>query len=704
MSSRPRRRPTAARVAMALVLLPLAAQAQEPEPGEAGDDESAPEVSIRATRWASPRGLGDVVVERELLEASPRQKTSEMLSAAPGFFVDHEEGEGLGNDVFLRGFDLEHGAGIEMRLGSIPLNIPLHIQGQGYADANFIIPEVVRTVRVLEGPYDPRQGDAAIVGSATFDLGVPERGVQLRSTYGSFGQARVVGIAAPGNDEDDFAAFSLRKTDGFGANRAGFSGSVNAQYGFDLDPRDHVRAVATAYGARSSIPGVVRQDDVDAGRIDSYGQYPYFSQGQGVLASRVIAGFSLAHDAGEGARFEAAPWFMWTDFRNRQNFAGNLESSQIDPTRFGLGDLFETRNREAAAGVTAYYRAAPLRWGVVEVGGEPGVYLRIGHTEQTKSLLAPGDLTVWDRRVDAGIESLDAGVYVDVDTRIANRLRISGGPRADFLSVAVEDRLASAKRTAAGPVLGLHATAEFEVDRWLVPAVSYGEGFRSLDAQGLADQSTRPYSRVRSVEAGLRSLLVGQRVTARAAFFETRVDNELVFEATSGGLETQSASVRRGFVGSLLARPVDWLLASFAFSATSAVYATRIPGVSHFVPNVPPLLFRADVTMRGPLAVIDEKPLTGRLGGGYTFLAGRHLSDAIVGPVQHVVNVGGALRFGMVEVGVDVYNALGLRYADDEQVFVSNWSFRPGQQPASLATHTTAAPPPTVLGTIALYF
>ena len=138
--------------------------------------------AYRASPGPRPRGLGDVAIDREALTASPRQQTSEMLSAAPGFFVDHEDGEGLGNDVYLRGFDLDNGSGIEMKVGEVPINIPLHIHGQGYADVNFIIPEVVRSIRVLEGPYDPRQGDSAIVGSALFDLGVPDRGYQLKTT------------------------------------------------------------------------------------------------------------------------------------------------------------------------------------------------------------------------------------------------------------------------------------------------------------------------------------------------------------------------------------------------------------------------------------------------------------------------------------------------------------------------------------------
>ena len=705
-------------LAVAVWCFASSAAAEEPSTPPATDEEAIPEVVVRGRGWSSPRGLGDTRIEREQLEASPRQQTSEMLSAAPGFFVDHEDGEGLGNDVFLRGFDLEHGSGIEMRLGTIPINIPLHIQGQGYADANFIIPEVVRGVRVLEGPFDPRQGDAAIVGSAYFDLGVPERGYQVRASYGSFRQARVVAIAAPAEaDADTFVALSLRRTDGFGQSREGVSGALNAQYGLDLGDHDHLRFVATAYAARSSFPGVVRRDDVDAGRIDFYGGYPYYAQGQGAQSSRVIVGASFDHQVGEGAHFLLAPWFMWTGFRARQNFTGNLESSQIDPTLSGLGDLFETTNREYAAGLSSNFRTAQMRANdSIEAVAEPGVYLRWGHTDQAKNLLNPDDLQVWDRRIDATIDSLDAGAYIDLDTRIARRLRLAGGPRADLLSVSVDDRLTSpagapsggaltrGNRNALGVVLGLHATLEYEVSSWLVPAISYGEGYRSLDAERLPEGSSHPYSRVRSVEAGLRSSALGQRYTAKLAAFQTWVGNELVFEATSGGLETQNASVRRGFVASLLARPAEWFLASFAFSATDAVYATRVPGVSHTVPNVPAIIFRSDVTVRGMLARIADRPVTGRMGLGYTLLAGRHLTDTLVGPTQHVVNAGGGLRYGNVEVGLDAYNLIGLKYADDEQVFVSNWSFRPGQQPASLGRHVIAAPPRTLIANVSLYF
>jgi len=147
------------------------------------------------------------------------------------------------------------------------------------------------------------------------------------------------------------------------------------------------------------------------------------------------------------------------------------------------------------------------------------------------------------------------------------------------------------------------------------------------------------------------------------------------------------------------------LLASLAGSLSSATFTTLAPGVSQYVPNIPPLLFRADVSAHGPLSFVRGKPVTGRLGLGYTFLAGRQLTDRIVGPVNHVLNGHAALRYQQLEVGVEGYNLLALQYADDLESYVSNWSLRPGTPLADRPqTHLSAAPPLTVLGTVALFF
>ncbi|HSY22042.1 MAG TPA: TonB-dependent receptor, partial [Polyangiaceae bacterium] len=311
------------------------------------------------------------------------------------------------------------------------------------------------------------------------------------------------------------------------------------------------------------------------------------------------------------------------------------------------------------------------------------------------------------------------------------KLRIAGGVRADFLDVSVEDRLAGivppiqtgalpgAFTNVAGVAPGPRVTVSYEAFPELIPVVSAGEGFRSLDAGSLTQcngpgapptsgqvspcKPGAPYSQVTSFEAGVRSSAAHGRYVATVAAFQTDVANELVFEVTSGGLTTEGASTRRGVVGSVLAKPTPWLLASTALSVQSATFDTLLVGVSHYVPNVPAVLWRADVTVNGELWRVRGAPLTGRAGIGYTLLGGRHVNDRIIAPTNNVLNALASLRYRFVELGVEVYNVLGLQYADDEEYYVSNWSLRPGQQPASPAVHITAAPPRTLLGTLTLH-
>ena len=668
-------------------------------------------VEVRGERARAPRGVGDVQVERDQLEASPRQRTSELLSAAPGFYVDHEDGEGLGNDVTLRGFDLEHGSGIELRLGSVPINSPLHVRGAGYADADFIIPEVVESIAILQGVYDPRQGDSAIVGSADFRLGVAERGTQLKLSYGSFNQLRGFGVVAPRSEHSGtFAAVAARRTEGFGQNREGRSGNVNAQYITRLGDAE-LRVFALANAAESALAGVVREDDVDAGRIGYLDSYPYFSRNQGVSSQRVLLGAELGRITVEGRRQRILPFFSWSRLDARQNYAGNLEASQLNPGVFGRGDLFETKNRELAVGILAS-AGSELRLGrAAALVLEPGLFFRAGHTQLEKNLLDPNSLERWDRRMRSEVTSLDLGAYFDAEIWLWKRFRVAGGPRIDLLARSIDDQLGfgegefastrkPGRRAAAGVAVGPRFSLDYAFTPELSLAAAYGEGFRSLDPARIREGNSKPFTRVRSVEVGLRAKDRTGALRSSVALFQTWVGNELVFVAEEGGLETQNASIRRGLVTQLVLRTNSWLLLSTALSVTDAQYQTRVPGITHVVPNVPPLLWRADAVVEGPLGTWHRRPLRGRLGVGYTFAAPAHISDQLRGPATHALNAGARLRHGPLEFGLEGYNLLNLRAADTADRFISNWSLQAGQQPASLVVHTVAAPPRTVIASL----
>ena len=153
------------------------------------------------------RGNSDYQIDRAVLAAAPHVDGAELLKTAPGMVVTRVEGDAVGHRLMLRGFDADHGQDIELNVDGVPVNQPSHIHGQGYADLGFLIPEIVKSLRVTEGVYDPAQGDFAVAGSANFQLGVEQRGVKLATSYGSFNTFRELAIWAP---RDHPTTLSLR--------------------------------------------------------------------------------------------------------------------------------------------------------------------------------------------------------------------------------------------------------------------------------------------------------------------------------------------------------------------------------------------------------------------------------------------------------------------------------------------------------------
>src|SRR5207253_10560957 len=116
-------------------------------------------------------GTSDHQVEADQVADVARANAAEFLNLAPGMLLTNEGGEGHAVQVFLRGFDAREGQNIEFSVDGVPINESGNLHGNGYADTHFIIPELVQSPRVVEGPFDPRQGNYAVAGSADHPLG-----------------------------------------------------------------------------------------------------------------------------------------------------------------------------------------------------------------------------------------------------------------------------------------------------------------------------------------------------------------------------------------------------------------------------------------------------------------------------------------------------------------------------------------------------
>jgi len=220
------------------------------------------DVTVRGRRPPPSRGASDFQIRVAALAEVPRANASELLKLAPGILLTNEGGEGHAEQIFMRGFDAREGQDIELTVGGVPINESGNLHGNGYADTHFIVPELVESLRVLEGPFDPRQGNYAVAGSADYALGLAERGLTARVTDGSFGTRRVVGLwGPPGESTHTFGGAELARTSGFGQNRDAERGSAMGQYEGRLGDSGTYRLTAQSYATHFHSAGVLREDD-----------------------------------------------------------------------------------------------------------------------------------------------------------------------------------------------------------------------------------------------------------------------------------------------------------------------------------------------------------------------------------------------------------------------------------------------------------
>jgi len=692
-------------------------------PKKGRDLELPGEVNVEAKREkrTEERGAGDFKLKRDVLVAAPKQEGAEVLRIVPGLYIGRAEGPAVAHNYMLRGFDADHGQDIEFRVGGLPINMPSHIHGQGYSDLGFLIAAAVQELQVTEGVTDPRQGDFAVAGSIDIRLGVPkaERGVQLRSSYGAFNTFSQLFMWAPrGGEDETFGAVHYMQTDGFGENRAGRAGSGIFQYRFG-DGDLKYRFLAIAHAARSDLAGVLRQNDVDAGRVCFTCVYDLpTARSQNASATRFMTGLFMDYASG-GANGQAGLWLGYDNFRIQENFTGFVQKSRVLERVGGRGDLIEQRNRTLSVGLTGRYRTSPFRlapwaYGTVEVGADA----RLDVIEQAQNLLdASTRNQTWDQRVDANILGMDLGVWADLDWSFTAYFSLRVGMRMNVLSYEIEDRLGNFapltrpqdqfiqgfRRSALGLAWGPRISAEGRPTEWLSIVAAYGEGYRSPQARLLEDGEPAPFSKVRSADLGLR-FDWGDTLKLTLAGFYTHLSDDVAFEAAEGRLERIGATERLGMVAYAVTRPLPWLVGSVSLTFVDATLLEPPPPTAdepqppfqqgQNLPFVPPIVIRADLGARHAfIQDLGGESFGGRLGIGFSFLSSRPLPFGDFAVPVALLDASAGLWWGPLELSVEVYNLLDSAYAAVEYSFPSDWNPDDGVRPRTPARHTAAGAP-----------
>jgi hypothetical protein len=137
------------------------------------------------------------------IQDRPILRSGEILETVPGVIITQHAGGGKANQYFLRGFNLDHGTDFAIFIDDMPLNLPAHAHGEGYADMNTVIPEFVKRVNYEKGPYYADVGNYGSAGSAHLEFfkTLPQNFFQVEGGMYGYGRA-VFGVSqrlGPGN-------------------------------------------------------------------------------------------------------------------------------------------------------------------------------------------------------------------------------------------------------------------------------------------------------------------------------------------------------------------------------------------------------------------------------------------------------------------------------------------------------------------------
>jgi len=123
----------------------------------------------------------------------PVNSAQDLMRLVPGLFLAQHQGGGKAEQIFLRGFDADHGTDFAVFWDGIPVNLPSHAHGQGYADSHFMIPETIDELNVYKGTYATQFGDFATSGVADFSTkNYVDNMIKVEA--GTYGMNRVMGM------------------------------------------------------------------------------------------------------------------------------------------------------------------------------------------------------------------------------------------------------------------------------------------------------------------------------------------------------------------------------------------------------------------------------------------------------------------------------------------------------------------------------
>ncbi len=262
------------------------------------------------------------------LHMNPVQNSQELMRKVPGLFIAQHAGGGKAEQMFLRGFDLDHGTDISISVDHLlPVNMVSHAHGQGYSDLHFIIPETVKNIDFEKGSYNASKGNLATAGYVDFNLQEKIQHNALVVETGKFQYNRTAALLKLADQEKSNAYIAGEYVTSVGyfdhpQDFHKFNGLI--KYNYKFNPYSGFKLTGSYFNSKWNASGQIPQRAVDAGLIGRFGA---IDPNEGGQTSRGNAMFQYYLSKKAYQLFKVSGYYSHYDFELYSNFSFYLKDS-----------------------------------------------------------------------------------------------------------------------------------------------------------------------------------------------------------------------------------------------------------------------------------------------------------------------------------------------------------------------------------------
>ncbi len=472
----------------------------------------------------------------------PINNSQEVLRMVPGLFIGQHAGGGKAEQIFLRGFDLDHGTDINISVDGMPVNMVSHAHGQGYADLHFVIPELIEKVNFNKGPYFADKGNFTTAGFVEFktkdfleDDFVKAEGGQF-NTFRGIGGVNLLKAKDDRRNQSLYLAGEGSFTEGYFDNPQDFSRfNGMLKYHGKINENNSLTASVTGFTSKWNASGQIPDRAIGQGIVGFYGA---IDPNEGGKTSRHNATIELLTNLNNGASFRNQIYYCYYEFELYSNFTFYKEDT-IN------GDQIRQKENRNTGGYNGTYQKE-FTIGKIKTETKTGVQIRydaVNNVELTRTK----DRTLNTKNIMLGdVNELNAAAYYSQKLSFTEKLDVTGMLRYDHFNNHYIDKLENTDLSSNSFIFSPKLNFNYRINDKVQLYLYNGRGFHSNDTRvAVQENGKKVLPPAYGTDLG-GIFKLGKKLILHSALWYLWLDQEFVYVGDEGIVEAGGQTNRFG--------------------------------------------------------------------------------------------------------------------------------------------------------------